>query len=75
MSLEIGGERGELSDRPSGNLGDLGWEAFLDAIGVTPLSLSDVSDDVVAQLGRRDPKGAPPKGPREQGRREHIQNV
>lgn len=62
VSLEIqstGGDRSDRSDRQRDIL-DLGWEAFLDAIGVTPLSLSDVSDDLSLSvaLGRRDPKGS-----------------
>eukprot|EP00435_Cladocopium_sp_Y103_P007182 s3744_g2.t1 len=60
VSLEISqiSGKGEHSDhRRSGDL--LGWEAFFDAIGVTPLNLSDVSDsDVsVVELGPRDLKG------------------
>ena len=62
VSLEIqstGGDRSDRSDRQRDIL-DLGWEAVLDAIGVTPLSLSDVSDDLSLSvaLGRRDPKGS-----------------
>lgn len=57
VSLEIqstGGDRSDRSDRQRDIL-DLGWEAFLDAIGVTPLSLSDVSDDLSLSvaLGQR----------------------
>ena len=58
VSLEIQSQGdGDRSDRHRDLSDLLRWEAFLDAIGVMPLSFSDVSDDVsVAQLGRRDPK-------------------